>query len=551
MSSESLKNLLRRLEQLQVCAGQPDDRFVNMCSQKKGVFRNRQGQTVAYLDKYAPVTFNQQLFEETVRTSQCEMLVPGKAKCKSCKLYRHSLRTMYSRWLKRSSSVTDSDSHANIRYLNTPEKKQRISHLKKRVGSAEAKVERLKKQIERLNETQGIHISDELGNDLVQIMTENREEINRAYSKDSFAHLFWSEQLKAVTCKDSRQVRWHPLIIRWCINLKLMSSSAYHAMRSTGFLKLPSERTLRDYTNYFKHQTGYQPEVIRELQQEAKLESLPENRKFCSIVVDEMRVREGLVFDKNSGDIVGFSASGSINDELERIEREIDGIHDKPAVAKHMLVIMVRGLLFKLNFPLAHFATVDLTGEQLFPIVWEGVQTVESIGLKVLCIVADGASPNRKFFRMHKESQPPRQRSSASASTCASSTASATTTPLLASLLAAPVSTRVSSTDASTHKQSSTKEITYRTKNPYSIDGERYIYFISDPPHLIKTTRNCFNNSSVNGTRRMAVSNKFDIEFYLLIFYLPLCREMESSLSGPTSENCMTRHMGWLHDLVG
>ena len=33
----------------------------------------------------------------------------------------------------------------------------------------------------------------------------------------------------------------------------------------------------------------------------------------------------------------------------------------------------------------------------------------------------------------------------------------------------------------------------YRTNNPF--DDSRYLYFISDPPHLLKTTRNCFSNS--------------------------------------------------------
>ena len=32
----------------------------------------------------------------------------------------------------------------------------------------------------------------------------------------------------------------------------------------------------------------------------------------------------------------------------------------------------------------------------------------------------------------------------------------------------------------------------YRTLNPHSAE-ERYIYVISDPPHLIKTVRNCFS----------------------------------------------------------
>ena len=33
-------------------------------------------------------------------------------------------------------------------------------------------------------------------------------------------------------------------------------------------------------------------------------------------------------------------------------------------------------------------------------------------------------------------------------------------------------------------------EITYRTKNVFATDEQTYVYFISDPPHLIKTARN-------------------------------------------------------------
>ena len=63
---------------------------------------------------------------------------------------------------------------------------------------------------------------------------------------------------------------------------------------------------------------------------------------------------------------------------------------------------MIRGILFKLEYPYAHFGTVGVTADLLYPIVWEAVRILESDDVKVLCITADGASPNRKFFRMHK-----------------------------------------------------------------------------------------------------------------------------------------------------
>ena len=48
-------------------------------------------------------------------------------------------------------------------------------------------------------------------------------------------------------------------------------------------------------------------------------------------------------------------------------------------------------------------------------------------------------------------------------------------------------------------------DVVYKTKNIYALDG-RYIYFISDVPHLIKTTRNCWLGSYVGGPRYTLVS---------------------------------------------
>lgn len=110
---------------------------------------------------------------------------------------------------------------------------------------------------------------------------------------------------------------------------------------------------------------------------------------------------------------------------------------------------MVRGILFKSEYPHAYFGTQGVTADFLYPIVWEAVYLLEADGFKALCITADGASPNRKFFRMHK-------------------------TPDLS--------------------------IPHKTKNPYAKD-ERWVYFISDPPYLIKSVHNCWYHSGANGTR--------------------------------------------------
>ena len=60
-------------------------------------------------------------------------------------------------------------------------------------------------------------------------------------------------------------------MIKWCLSLKLLSSSCYNALRSSGLIKLPSERTLRDYTNWTKSTTGLSVSVDQQLLSEANI----------------------------------------------------------------------------------------------------------------------------------------------------------------------------------------------------------------------------------------------------------------------------------------
>ena len=224
--------------------------------------------------------------------------------------------------------------------------------------------------------------------------------------------------------------------------LKLASSAAYRTLKDTGFIVLPSDRTLRDYTHVFEACVGIQAEVTDQLVDEAKLDSLEDFQKCICVVFDEVKVKEGLVFDKHSGEIIGFTDLGEANNDIEILEREID---QPPKLAKSMLVFMVRGIFTKLTFPYAQFSCDSLDARKLYPIVWDVVRSLELAGFKVVCLTADGASCNRAFFKMHQES-------------------------------------------------SQSNAMPNKVKNRYCDDG-RFIYFMSDVPHLLKTVRNCFANS--------------------------------------------------------
>ena len=58
-------------------------------------------------------------------------------------------------------------------------------------------------------------------------------------------------------------------------------------------------------------------------------------------------------------------------------------------------------------------------------------------------------------------------------------------------------------------------DVTYRTRNLHSLYEKRFIYFISDVPHLLKTTWNClYISGSGKYTRYMWKSGMFFMEPY-------------------------------------
>ena len=143
---------------------------------------------------------------------------------------------------------------------------------------------------------------------------------------------------------------------------------------------------------------------------------------------------------------MGFTDLGDIDEHLSNLKQSVEnGKSSDPPLATSVLVIMVRGLYSGLQFPYAQFPCTSLSGDQIFPLFWEAVARLERYEVKVIGITCDGLAANRRFFRLHSDIKD--------------------------------------------------SEFTYKVANPYT-DESRSIYFISDPPHLLKTVRNCLANKN-------------------------------------------------------
>ena len=71
-----------------------------------------------------------------------------------------------------------------------------------------------------------------------------------------------------------------------------------------------------------------------------------------------MKIREDIVFNKTTGEIVGFVDYGEENFDQElRTRCNKDSQINDRIVATHMLLLMVRGIFFKMDVPIAQFLT--------------------------------------------------------------------------------------------------------------------------------------------------------------------------------------------------
>ena len=290
--------------------------------------------------------------------------------------------------------------------------------------------------------SKSVMVDSELSADIDQIMENTK-------TKNDFIKLFLGATERSLN--KEKKMMYHPMIIRFCLSLTSKSASAYEELRSSKILTLPSRRTLTDYKNAIMPSPGFNYKVIEELCKIAC--PLKDLQRFVCLSFDEMKIQENLVFDKNTERLVGFVDLGDPELNYANFQEEV--------IAKYALVFYVRGIASDLKYSLVYFATDGARAYQIMSIFWEAVSYLElTCRLPVVACVCDGASPNRKFFKMHN-------------------------------------------TDVG-------EKLQHKAQNPFCSD--RYVYFFADVPHLMKTLRNCMHKSGYgDGAKRLMWNDGKDI----------------------------------------
>lgn len=362
------------------------------------------------------------------RSEHCELLCSSETTCSNCiQALRRSKKPSSENPIPLKEKAPLSKASKN-RLIATIQKQRVVCK------ELEGRITQLEKEIA----TNSIPINETLEKDILTILASNSDELT------PHMKVFWEQQQKLLGMPSFGR-RYHPHIIRFCLSLHAKSPAGYRELRDSGVLILPSEKTLRDYRNFFKPKAGFNFDNIERLKNQTN--QYFDFRRYVVLAFDEMKIQSKLVFDKHSNELIGFVDLG---------EKELtDSAFGSHEIATHVLVFFVRGVATDLKYVLGYFFTKDLTAYQITVLFWKAVSALELVcNLWVCATVCDGASPNRGFFQLH-----------------------------------------------ATLMEGDASDIVHFTVNLFA--PHRKIFFFSDAPHLLKTARNCLFNSGTGKTRYM------------------------------------------------
>ena len=152
------------------------------------------------------------------------------------------------------------------------------------------KVSRQKAAIASILQKNSVKFLCDLHENICEIIQSNSTEVEKTFAVGSFRRLFWEKEKALAEIKGAQGMRWHPLIFSWALHLKSLFSSAYHSLRTPGFIRMPSER---DYSNFYS--------------------KLFLTNKICT--------KKNLVYERHQQEIIGFVDLGDVPNQLRTKER--------------------------------------------------------------------------------------------------------------------------------------------------------------------------------------------------------------------------------------
>ena len=232
-----------------------------------------------------------------LRDLNCCLVLPGSTICQFCR--DRTLLLKHRNWRLHQEKEKDK-LKVNIKYITGDEAKERLKISQEEKKKLYRKLYKLKERIKKFIEKKTVPVSAEFGQDIAKVFQDNHHLMTPVQK------LFWAEQMKALSTQNNpRQMRWNPFMIRLALHIQMISSSAYEYMQL--FLRLPSQRTLYDFTHYVDAKEGIQEVTMAEMQKKLyeNYDLGERHSTFFNLIFDEVDVKEDIVVNRRTGEIIG------------------------------------------------------------------------------------------------------------------------------------------------------------------------------------------------------------------------------------------------------
>lgn len=381
-------------------------------------------------------TFKECRYTETFRSKKCPVLVESKfRRCKECtKLVAPLRKRLITRLLE------EPNKHTNHRFMSNKQKNVVLAKKQRIIKTKNQKITRLEAKMIEMIEKEGVKVEKSLSDAFTEILL--------SADLDPKQALFLEQQIKYIECKKSTSMRWHPTLIRMALSLYLKAPGAYKELQESGFISLPTARTLFDYSHVTKIEPGVDSHVLDILAKQVEdIENERSQPQYHVLMGDEIHISKNVVLLKSTGELIGFRDLDVLDQELASLELHLSDPEKQlePELASKVMAFMVKGVSSNVKHVVASYPVCSPSPRQLYMWTWDVIGALERSGLKVIAYTCDGAPTNRSFIQLLK-----------------------------------PVTITASG-------------VVFDTVNKYA--PERVLYFFSDVPHLLKTIRNAFYNS--------------------------------------------------------
>ena len=208
------------------------------------------------------------------------------------------------------------------------------------------------------------------------------------------------------------------------ISLHYQSPRAYKCLCS--IFIMPQVRTIARWLENVNISSGFENDIFDNLK--TRVSNMQEKDRVCSLLLDEVALKEGLYYNVKTDTIEGLEDFGNLG--------------RTHSVANQGLVFMVRGIASNWKQPIGFFLSRNATsGETLTILVQECLRKLYSIGLKVKTVICDQGSGNQRMFSL----------------------------------------------------------LGITRDSPFiHMNGREKVYFLYDPPHLLKSIRNNLKSHIIN-----------------------------------------------------